>query len=396
MSPAHTSGPPALELEPDNLAAVAARIGVEVAGPAADDVDRVGRFPTEAFEALRSAGLLSAMIPVEMGGAGASLKDVARAVEVLSAHCASTGMIYAMHQIQVASLVRHGGTAWLKDFTRRVATDGLLLASATTEKGIGGDVRSSSCAVEPTTDGFRLVKNASVISYGLQADAVLATARRDPDSPPNDQVLVVVPVTGATLDRDSVWNALGFRGTCSDGFVLSADIAADQIMTDPYDVISAGTMLPTSHVLWSSVWLGIANAAVDRAHEFIRKSARKNPGSTPPAAVRLAEMVGQHDEFSVLVHSRVLDYESLLDDPEALSSMGFALRMNSLKVSSSTIVVELVSKALAICGFAGYQEGTPFSLGRHLRDAYGAALMVNNDRLLGANAQMLLVHKAER
>jgi acyl-CoA dehydrogenase len=32
-------------------------------------------------------------------------------------------------------------------------------------------------------------------------------------------------------------------------------------------------------------------------------------------------------------------------------------------------------------------------MGRLLRDSFGAALMVNNDRILANNAQLLLVHK---
>jgi acyl-CoA dehydrogenase len=32
-------------------------------------------------------------------------------------------------------------------------------------------------------------------------------------------------------------------------------------------------------------------------------------------------------------------------------------------------------------------------MGRLLRDAHGAALMVNNDRILGDNAQLLLIYK---
>jgi len=396
MSTTSTTTRSALPPQPDEIAAIAARIGAEIAAANAASVDTEARFPTEVFNALREERLLSAMIPTEFGGAGARLSDITLAVEALSEHCASAGMIYAMHQIQVAALVRHSSNAWQQDFLREVAARELLLGSATTEKGIGGDVRSSSCAVETTGDRFHLVKNASVISYGLQSDAIMVTARRDPDSPPNDQVFVVVPVTGATLEQDSDWNALGFRGTCSDGFVLTADGGVDQIMDEGYDVISAKTMLPTSHVMWSSVWLGIANSAVDTAHRFVRKNARKNPGATPPAALRLAELVGQHEEFRSLVRTRVADYQAALHDDAELASMGFALRMNSLKVSSSTVVVEIVAKALSVCGFAGYQEGTPFSLGRHLRDAHGAALMVNNDRLLGANAQMLLIHKGER
>ena len=50
---------------------------------------------------------------------------------------------------------------------------------------------------------------------------------------------------------------------------------------------------------------------------------------------------------------------------------------------------------MIICGIAGYKTDSKFSLGRQLRDAYGAALMINNDRIYGANAQMLLIYKEE-
>src|SRR4051794_25234592 len=94
------------------LGLIAARIGAEVAGPNAGDVDRDARFPREAIAALRAERMFSVLVPVEFGGSGASLTDVASAVEALGRHCASTAMVYAMHQIQVASLVRHGRSEW--------------------------------------------------------------------------------------------------------------------------------------------------------------------------------------------------------------------------------------------------------------------------------------------
>jgi acyl-CoA dehydrogenase len=42
---------------------------------------------------------------------------------------------------------------------------------------------------------------------------------------------------------------------------------------------------------------------------------------------------------------------------------------------------------------SGYPCDSPYSLGRHLRDAHSAALMISNERVLSANAAMLLVHK---
>jgi acyl-CoA dehydrogenase len=304
-------------------------------------------------------------------------------------------MVYAMHQIQVASIVRHGDSPWMRTYLASIAEHELLLASATTEIGIGGDVRSSSCAVLRDGDRFRIEKEAPVISYGAWADAVLVTARRTLDSPPNDQVLVVVPTTPTTLEERSSWDTLGFRGTCSNGFLLRAEGDLDQILTDPFGEISSSTMLPTSHIVWAAVWLGIAADAVDKARCHVRAEARRKPGTTPPAAVRLAALMGRFEEFRSLVRARASEYELALDDADMLASMGFALRMNSLKTSASTFVAELVGEAMTICGMDGYRNDSELSLTRQLRDAFGAALMVNNDRILGASAQMLLIHRGD-
>lgn len=367
-------------------------IAEQVAGPAAADVDAQARFPRESVDALRARGLLAALIPEGLGGGGASVAEIAAATEALGRHCASTAMIFAMHQIQVACLVNHGGTPHLQQLLRDIARDGLLLASATTEVGIGGDVRSSSCAVE-IGERYSLTKQAPVISYGAYADIILATARRTPDSPASDQSLVVCRRASYTLEPTGVWDTLGFRGTCSPGFVLRAEGVPDDILPEPFADISARTMLPTAHLLWGSVWLGLAGSAVDTARRFVRAQARKQPGVVPPAALRLAELMSVHQQLAETVHGGVRRYTEAVEDSDQLSSLGFAISMNSVKTIASTLVVDIVSRSLLICGIVAYAANTPYSLGRELRDAYGAALMVNNDRILQNTSQLLLVHK---
>jgi acyl-CoA dehydrogenase len=375
------------------LLAIAVRIAEEIAGPSSDDVDSAARFPIEAIGALKAHGLLGALIPTELGGLGASFAQTAEIVETLGKSCASTAMIFAMHQIQVASIIRHGRSPALRAMLTEVAESQLLLGSATTEAGIGGDVRSSICAVDRDDDSFSLEKNAPVISYGKFADGILATARRSVDSAPGDQLLVVCRRPGLSLEPTSVWDTLGFRGTCSPGFLLTAHGPATMILDDPYAEISSRTMLPASHIFWASAWLGIATAAVTKARAFVRKAARSKPGTTPPGATRLAELMVIHQQFAELVHAAARRFDEDGDDPQVTSSLGFAIAMNSLKVSASTLVVDIVGKAMLICGIAGYREDSPYRLGRLLRDSYGAALMVNNDRIIGNNAQLLLVHK---
>ena len=66
-----------------------------------------------------------------------------------------------------------------------------------------------------------------------------------------------------------------------------------------------------------------------------------------------------------------------------------------LKVIASTEVVDVVNQAMLICGIAGYREDTEYTLGRLLRDAHGAAVMVNNDRIAGNTAQLALVQRQQ-
>ena len=378
-----------------DVAARMTAIADEVAGPAAADVDDKGRFPIETIDALKAEGLLAALVPVEFGGGGASLEEVSQGLVALGRRCASSAMILAMHHIQVACLVRHGHTGALRSYLQELAEHQYLLASATTEVGTGGDVRSSVCAVEVTDGRFRLEKQAPVISYADDSDAVLVTARRTADSPESDQVIVLCRPPGLELERVGEWNALGFRGTCSTGFVLRATGDADEVLPESYADISTHTMLPMAHLMWSSVWLGIASDAVDLARRFVQREARRKPGTMPPAALRLADVTVVHQQFVDMVQSSLARYAAAGTDADRLSSIGFGVGMNALKVSSSTLVVDIVRECMLICGLASYRLDTPFSLGRHLRDAMGASLMVNNDRIMANNAQMLLVLRGE-
>ena len=107
------------------------------------------------------------------------------------------------------------------------------------------------------------------------------------------------------------------------------------------------------------------------------------------------ELVASLQEFSELVHGTARRYHEIENNESALNTMGFAISMNSLKLSSSSYVVDIVSRAMSVIGISAYREDSPYSMGRLLRDAHGAPLMINNDRIAGHNAQMLLVHKGE-
>jgi acyl-CoA dehydrogenase len=300
-------------------------------------------------------------------------------------------MIFAMHQIQIACLVHHGlGTPFFRDYARETVREQRLLASATTELGIGGDVRSSICCAKVVDDHFILEKQAPVISYGEQADAILVTCRRSEDAQKGDQVLVLVRKEDALLRRLSEWNTLGFRGTCSPGFELKSIGRAEQIFPQPYGEIHSRSQHPVAHILWASLWVGLAADALGRARQFVRAEARKNPGVIPINATRLAEADLVLNMMKSTLHATRDEYLRMLaaGDDEAFSGYGFAIRVNNLKLTASTQVLDVVMRAMLILGISGYRNDSRLTLGRHLRDATGAGLMVNNDRILGQNATL--------
>ena len=359
-------------------AAVAAIAAAEAA-----DVDRAARFPQAAIDTARQQKLLGAQIPTAFGGYGASVFDITDMCYTLGRACSSTAMIFAMHQTKVACLVRHGtGSAWHETLMRRVASEQLLLASSTTEGQNGGNIRSSSAAIEGSETGISLVRNATVISYGAQADGIVTIARRTNDAAASDQVLVAFTKDDYTLERSLEWETLGMRGTCSAGFELKATGSSDQIFPESYDKIHAQTMTPIAHLCWSSVWAGIAAAAVERAQMFIRKAARGSGGQMPPAAAHFTAAKMSLTKLRAVVTSALDSYAIHEHDERGLSSLNFQSSINLLKVEASELAVTTVMSAMRACGLSGYRNDGDFTIGRQLRDVLSAPVMINNDRIL--------------
>ena len=380
------------------LVTTAASIGSKVAAPAAVSVDKESRFPKEALDALKEARLLSAYVPKDLGGAGCGMAELARICEVLAQHCSATAMVFAMHQIQVACIVRHAkGSAFFTDYLKELSQRQNLIASVTSEVGIGGEMRTSKCAIAVKGDRFDLEKDASTISYGAQADDLLVTARRGPDAPPNDQSLVLVKKADYTLECRGSWDSLGMRGTCSPPFLMKSSGKVEQILSTSFGDIASQTMVPFSHVLWANCWLGIATAAVSKARAFVRSQARAKPGITPPSALPLAQVASDLQTLRANVHDVANECHALMTSPDAgvdvLSSISFALKMNSLKLAASQAVADITQRCLLLCGIMGYKNDTKYSVGQHLRDGLSAALMVSNDRIRATNGDMLLVLK---
>jgi acyl-CoA dehydrogenase len=362
--------------------------------PNANSVDQNARFPKEAFEALKRERLMGLLVPHELGGEELPLEDIADLVRMLSQSCASAGMVYAMHNIKLHNLVSGGiSSEWHRQYMKRVAGEQLLLGSATTEAGIGGDLRNSICAVEIDGSMFNLTKDATVISYARDADAIFATARRGPASASSDQVMVALLKNQYELEPTHGWDTLGMRGTCSEGFILKGRAPAEQIFPQPFAELAAQSMLASAHILWSSVWYGIAQDALMRAQATVRAEAKRRPDVKPAAATPLAEANIKLHQLKASILEALERFERTSKDPDALGSMSFAIAITNLKVTASRLATDVVMEALRIAGIQGYRNDSPYSVGRHLRDVLSAPLMIANDRVVANLSSSVLMSK---
>jgi acyl-CoA dehydrogenase len=360
-----------------------ARAAADMARTHAAAVDAEARFPVEAFAEIRKQRLLGIQVPQALGGEGASIAEIADVCYILGQACSSTALIYAMHQIKMACITRHSkGSAALERILGRIASEQLLMASSTTEGQAGGNVRSSEAAVEHDGDKVTLERKATVISYAVEADGVVTTARRAADAAGSDQVLLVLLKADYTLERLQVWDTLGMRGTHSEGFTLRARAAADQIMPEPYERIHAQTMVPFAHLLWGSVWAGIAAAATGKAQAFTRNAVRGSNGQMPPGAAHFTQAVSSLRTLRGVLAANLRSYEAIMSDEKAISSLEFQAMITLTKVQASELAVTTVLSSLRACGLSGYRNDTEFTIGRLLRDVLSAPLMINNDRIL--------------
>jgi acyl-CoA dehydrogenase len=288
-----------------------------------------------------------------------------------------------MHQVKMGCIVRHiKGNAAVERILRRIATEQLLMASSTTEGQAGGNIRASEAAIERHDDQVTLERKATVISYAIDADGIVTTARRSADAASSDQVLLVLLKPDYTLERLNVWDALGMRGTSSEGFTLRVKASAEQIMAEPYEKIHTQTMVPYAHLLWGAVWAGIAAAAATKAQLFIRHSMRHSNGQLPPAAAHFTQAASTLRTLRGVLSSALRSYEAVSGDEKAMASLEFQAMITLTKVQVSELALTTVLSAMRACGLSGYRNETEFSIGRHLRDVLSAPIMINNDRIL--------------
>lgn len=236
------------------------------------DANESDRFVAENFADLRQQGFVSAGVPVELGGGGASYAEMSGVLRELAHHCSSTALAFAMHTHQVmipAWRWRHQN-AQLEGLLRRVAMEQIILLSSG-----GSDWLEGSGTATRVDGGFR-INACKVFASGAPAGDLLMTSAVYDDPASGSTVLhFAIPVQAEGVKIDPIWYAMGMQGTgshnilLSDVFVPDAGIALKRPQGKWHPLFHIISMLAIPLIY--SVYVGVAEAARDLTVQVIQK-----------------------------------------------------------------------------------------------------------------------------
>src|SRR5262245_13295878 len=127
--------------------------------PRAAEIDKSAEFPWDVVELFRENGLFGLMFDEEYGGIGASALLTLVAIEEVSKHCATSGLILAVQEPGALGIKLAGSPEQKDRLLPKLASGEWLAAYALTEAGSGSD--SAAMTTEGRSDGDGYVLNGS-------------------------------------------------------------------------------------------------------------------------------------------------------------------------------------------------------------------------------------------
>ncbi len=323
--------------------------------------DVEGTWVQPAFDHLRESGYLALAVPTELGGMGATIREVAMVQRELAHHCASTALASAMHQHVTAF------TAWrfrrglpgAEATLRRIVDDKIVLVSTG-----GADFTHPRGEAVRVEGGYR-VSGRKIFASQSPAGDVMSTMFAYDDPERGRRVLnMAVPFADPGVTVCDNWDTMGMRGTASndviieDVFVPDARVLADRphgVVDPPLQVI-----ISVAFPIVSAVYLGVAESAAAAAIDSV--GARR----TDPLVQRQVGAMTTRLRVAAWALDGAL--AAVGDDPTP--SMETVAAVMAAKREISIAGIEVCDLAMQVAGGAAFFKGSPIE--RAYRDIRAA------------------------
>lgn len=250
----------------DRFVGLAADVGVIAAAHAAEH-DRDATFVSEAYAAMRANGYLTLAVPTELGGLGATMRQIAYAQAELARHDGATALAAAMHlYLTTLQAFRYrNGAPDAEPVLRRVADEGIVIATS------GGSdwLWPTTTAVVDEDGNMHVTGRKTFCSQSPEATAVATSAVLGEPGEGAEVVHFSVPLGAPGVRIEETWDTLGMRGTAShdvifDDVVVPLDKVAGR---RPYGELGVPLTAAALHFapIGGATYFGIAAGARDIA-----------------------------------------------------------------------------------------------------------------------------------
>jgi len=324
--------------------------------------DREGSWVAESFDALRAGGMLSLPVPTELGGMGATIREIALVDRELARHCGSTALAISMHHHVTAFTAWR----WRRDLPgaeatlRRVAGNETVLVSTG-----GGDFTSPRGRAVKVDGGYRVSGRKQFCSQS-PVGSVMSTMFTFDDPEQGLRVLNLAVPFGEGVTVHDNWDTMGMRGTASNDVTIDDVFVPEErvLANRPHGVIDPPLQVIASIAfpIISAVYLGVAESAAAAAIEAARERAES------PVVQRQVGLMRHRLRVAEWALEGAL---AVVGDDPAPSTETFAAVM-AMKREIALAGVEVCDLALEIAGGRGYFKGSPIE--RAYRDVRGAKL----------------------
>lgn len=325
---------------------------------AADENDS---FVAENYHALKDAGLVEAAVPVELGGGGASIGELADMLRTIAHSCGSTALAFSMHTHQVAIPAwrwRHQKVSAVEPLLRRVAKDRIILLSSGGSDWIGG-----SGTAEKVEGGYRVTARKVFTSGAAAGDLLMTGAVLAGDNQPDTVIHFAAPMKAPEVKVLDNWRTLGMRGTGS-----------NDVMIDGLFVPDAGVSFSRKAGEWHPVFQVIATLAfplVYAAYLGVAESARAIALGLARHKPATRDVVNLAGRMETALRAAQLAHRHMVETAERNAPS--ADSVNEVMIGRTLVArnaIETVELAMELAGGAGFHRSN--GLERRFRDIQGA------------------------
>jgi SfnB family sulfur acquisition oxidoreductase len=367
------AAPPVPRLRTAAEAIAAARAFAAEIAPGATRRDAERSVPLAELEALGRTGLLALGVPVERGGAGASVATIVESMRIVSAADPALGQIPQNHFMLVDALVRYGDVAQ-KELLLGEVVRGARFGNAWSERG-GRHALDTKTTLRETADGLRLTGRKYYSTGALSAQWVPVLARDETRAADEARCFVYLPRDVEGLEVDQDWTAFGQRATMS-GTTALDDVAVrpEWVLRTPEHKVRADTFSAFGQILHAAVDVGIARGALDEAARHAGAKARpffesevERLADEPYVVVAFGRLEVRVRAAEALLDAaaRALDAAAADPTPELIDAarMGVA----AARACGAETAVEVAADALDPLGSSAADAA--YGLDRHWRNA---------------------------